>query len=107
MIRTSTFIFVCLVTAADALSSSVYVTRRAFWQGTAIGGSVGLTLATTTSDVANAAYTREVGGPGASAEQAAYNIQVRLRESYQSYHAVCARTWYHVAQKVYPSEVTM
>jgi hypothetical protein len=80
MIRISSFIFVVLVTAADALSSSVHVSRRAFWQGTAIGGSFGLILVTTTtsSDVANAAYTREVGGPGASAEQAAYNIQVRV-----------------------------
>ena len=68
MLRIFAFSLVLATVAALSVNS-----RRAFVQQAAIGGAGWIAQ----SSVAGAAYTRDVGGAGASAEQAAYNIQVR------------------------------
>ncbi len=73
------FILATSTTAVAALTSSVHDSRRTFLQRT-IAATVTIGGVATSGgpfSAANAAYTREVGGPEKSAEQAAYNLQVR------------------------------
>ena len=76
MFRTLVF-YLLLVTAALAWSTIVPYSRRTLFQQ-AIVTTAGLIGGSGLPNIAaaNAAYTREVGGEGKSAEQAAFNIQV-------------------------------
>lgn len=80
MLRAIATLFILATTAVAALTSSVHDSRRTFLQRT-IAATVTIGGVATGSggpfSAANAAYTREVGGPEKSAEQAAYNLQVR------------------------------
>jgi hypothetical protein len=74
-----TLVVILATTANAALTSSVHDSRRTFLQRTIAVATVSIGGVGTSGapfSAANAAYTREVGGPEKSAEQAAYNLQV-------------------------------
>lgn len=75
-LRAIAALIILATTAEGALTLLVHDSRRTFLQRTMASTAAFAGLACGGVPLANAAYTREVGGSDKSAEQAAYNIQV-------------------------------